>query len=267
MGARPAVELDAARERLPRRALYLASRTPLRVSAQDDSLVVERRPAGRQRFPAARVDRIVCNPAAEWSGAALALCLRWGITITWLDAAGHALGDCVPRLVDTLPLHAALERLVELADWPERYGNWLRRRRMSVLVRWAIQRKQAGEAVDAAEWGERTREWVYGARLEADWAVALHGWCRSLVVARLAGAGLRTRYAGFGGHCLELAEDMSALLWAELALESGAVARAAGRSEVTALMFETAAPARVRHLHEHLGQLQRFAAQTIETWF
>jgi hypothetical protein len=60
---------------------------------------------------------------------------------------------------------------------------------------------------------------------------------------------------------------MSALLWAERALESGAVARAAGRSEVTALMFEAGAPDRVRHLHEHLGQLQRFATQTIETWF
>jgi hypothetical protein len=138
---------------------------------------------------------------------------------------------------------------------------------MAVLLRWAIRRKQAANPVDAGQWSELRRQWVYGAQIETALDPALQGWCRCLVVARLTGAGLRTRYPGFAGHCLELGEDMTALLWAELALESGALASRAGNSAATALMFEAGAHVRVHHLHEHLGQLQRFAIETIETWF
>jgi hypothetical protein len=266
MGAHAAAELGLAPARPPRRALYLAARAPVRVSAQDDSLVVERRPAGRQRFPAARIDRIVCNACAEWSGAALALCLRWGITVTWLDAEGRALGDCVPRFAESLPLHAALERLVELGDWPERYGNWLRRRRMGVLVRWAVARKQTGDPVLAGEWAARKREWVYNARIESALPAATAAWCRALVVARLAGAGLRPRYPGFRGQALELAEDMANLLWAELVLENGPAMIGAGSAQAAAMLFEAGVRGRIGRLYEHLGQLHRFALQALETW-
>jgi hypothetical protein len=266
MGASSAAELGLDTARLPRRALYLAARSALRVSAQDESLVIDRRPAGRQRFPAARIDRIVCNPVAEWSGAALALCLRWGITVTWLDAGGNALGDCVPRVAETLPLHRVLQQLVEIGDWPARYGNWLRCRRMSVLLAWAVERKEAGNPVETGEWAARKREWVYNARIETDLSSEWGGWCRSLCVARLAGAGLQTRYRGFGGHALEPAEDLAALLLAELVLQGGAFAAAAADTRAAALLFEAAVPARVRRLHEHLGQLHRFALQAVETW-
>lgn len=252
--------------RLPRRALYLAAKAPLTVTAQSDSLVVERPHAARQRFPAARLDRIVCNAGAQWSGEALALCLRWGVTITWLGGDGHALGDCVPRLAEALPLHTALESLVELADWPPRYGNWLRRRRMQVLVRWAVRRKTAGTPVSVAEWTDHKRAWVYNGRIPSALPPTLAGWCHALVVARLAGLGLRPRYPGFDGHVLELAQDLADLMWAQFNLESASSLAAAADTRTAALLFEAGSADRVRSLRQHLGQLHRFAAQALDAW-
>ena len=57
----------------PRKALYLATSTPLRIDAEGESLLLRRSAQATARYPLARIDRIVCNRHADWSGNALAL--------------------------------------------------------------------------------------------------------------------------------------------------------------------------------------------------
>jgi CRISPR/Cas system-associated endonuclease Cas1 len=91
------------------RTLYLAAAEPLRVTSTGEALVVSR-PAqahlGVQRVPVARVLRVICTVQVDWSGAALALCMQRGITVSWLDAHGASRGHLWP----------ARPRQVDLAD-------------------------------------------------------------------------------------------------------------------------------------------------------
>ena len=62
------------------RALYLGSREHKRVSCTAEALVVTNARTQVMRYPVARLARIVSSAGAvDWSGGALALCLRCGI--------------------------------------------------------------------------------------------------------------------------------------------------------------------------------------------
>ena len=66
------------------RALYLGARDRKQVSCTEEALVVRNDKAQTLRYPVSRVARVVSSAQVDWSGAALALCLRRGIGITWL---------------------------------------------------------------------------------------------------------------------------------------------------------------------------------------
>lgn len=250
----------------PRKPLYLATAAPVRVGALGTSLVVQREPGGRQFFPIARIVRVVCNRHAHWSGDALILCLRHGVAVTWLDAAGRAVGDAVPATAAPAHLHGALECLLERRDGLARYGNWLRSRRMDVLVRWAARLARAGRPPAPQEWEQRKREYVYGSRIPAVLADSLEGACRSLAASCLAGAGLRPRYWAVGGEPLELAADLAALLWAEVNFDCGTLAAGAADFRAGTLFFEEWAKGPAASPALHVAHLKRFVARELDQW-
>ena len=131
----PAPAARAVKPGVGARALYLGSREAKRVSCTAEALVVTNARAQTLRYPVARVARVVSSAdVVDWSGTALALCMRAGIGITWLDARGHALGSLYPQHRTVAPLATALELWIENEDGLTRYHHWLRSRRMPVLV-------------------------------------------------------------------------------------------------------------------------------------
>lgn len=261
-----AARFSAAAEILRRKPLYLATRATIRVTAEAECLVLRGTGSQVRRFPVARLDRIVCNRHADWSGEALALCLARGITVTWLGADGRALGDCSPRLAEPSTLHAALESYLEMPRWTASYGNWLRRRRMALLIRWARGRLAAGTGISRDQWETLKREFVYKGTMQPTLTAELPGWCHALVVARLKDAGLHTRYWGYDGEALELAEDLSALLWAGMNLDWGTLMGAAREPKAQAMALEAAMDGQIERIRDHLAHLRRHVAQALDSW-
>lgn len=249
-----------------RKPLYLATRTPVRVCADADSLVVRGTGHQAQRFPLARVDRIICNRHTDWSGEALALCLGRGITVTWVGGDGCALGDCSPRLSDPSSLDASLERYLESPGWPCQYGNWLRRRRMALLIEWARRRLARGTPVPHDDWETLKREFVYKGVIRAMLPPELQGGYHAFVIARLSSAGLHGRYWGYDATPLELAEDLTALLWAAMNLEAGTLASSVQSPRTTAMVFEAGVRDNEQTLRDQLAHLRLHVARAIDTW-
>lgn len=250
----------------PPRVLYLLARSRARVGAEHDSLVVRREPAGMLRFPAARLARVVCNANADWSGAALALCCRRGIGITWVDAAGAALGACTPKLARLLPQHLALEMYAEMPDWPQRFDLWQRRRRLAVLIDHARDRAQAGRPLQTREFADCRRSYVYRNELPAPAHDPAAGWCFGVAVDAVQGAGLCARYWGHGGRALELADALSGLVLGAWQLAcSGAVPQHLKAAE-RLLFFDTWARASAARHSAHLADLARHVAAVLAQW-
>lgn len=84
---------------------------------------------------------------------ALALCMRAGIGITWIDAKGSAVGSIYPQQRTPTPLSTALELWAESPNGPASYQNWLRARRMNVLMRWGQERSATDpNAISPQQW-------------------------------------------------------------------------------------------------------------------
>lgn len=253
-------------DRPARKPLYLATRAKFRVRAEGESLVVSRDAGACQRFPVARIDRVVCGARADWTGEALALCLARGITVTWVAPDGHAIGDCTPRVARRSGFHDALESYVETPDWRFGYGNWLRRARMTVLIRWARHRLAAGNPVEPAVWEAHKREFVCKAELRSAFAPELNAWCRAAVVARLAAMGLRSRYYGYDGEAMELAEDLTMLVWAGLTFRYGDLLAGTLEPGAVPMAFEAGAAERDRELRDHLARLRMHVTRAVDSW-
>src|SRR5690606_11801520 len=121
-------------------------------------------------------------------------------------------------------LDAVLDRFLQLPRWAESYGNWLKRRRFAIVLRWAKHRCERGWPLTRGEYDTAIRTYVQNAVIQGVCSVEMLGWCRGVAAARLNQAGLRTRYWAYGGQSMELAEDVAGLLWAELNFEYGAFA-------------------------------------------
>lgn len=256
----------SASEQAARRPLILSARIRVRVDAQAESLVVRREPAGEQRFPVARIDRVVCGPGASWSGAALTLCLERGIAITWVSAQGVPLGDAAPRLANPSSLDACLDRFLERPSWAASYGNWLRRRRLAILVRWARGRRDRAIPVSAGEWAAYMRDYVHNARPVVVYPLEMFAWCRSVAIARLGQAGLRSRYWAYDGQPLDLAEDIAGLLWAEINFEHAGLGGGVQEPRAAATTFEASGTSRTDSLREHLALLNLHVCRAIDEW-
>lgn len=256
----------ANRDRPARKPLYLAARARVRVRAEGESLVVSRDASSCQRFPVARIDRVVCCARADWTGDALTLCLARGITVTWVAPGGLPIGDCTPRLARRGGFHDAIESYVETPDWRFGYGNWLRRARMRVLIQWATRRNAHGTPVQPTEWEARKREFVFKGELPSRFATEMLAWCRAVVVARLAATGLRSRYFGYDGGALELSEDLTTLLWAGLTFQYGDPMAGALEQAALPMAFEAGAAQRERELRDQLARLRMHVTRAVDAW-
>lgn len=256
----------AAAGSVPRKPLYLATRQTVRIDADGNHLILRRPGAAVQRYPLARIDRIVCNRHADWTGNALALCLAHGIPLVWVDGQGEAVGSALPRLVAASPMAALLESYLELPDWAARFDNWVRRRRLETLTASALRAVREGRAPDAAAFQQIKRSYVYNGEVPAAFAPEGRGWCHALVIRHLHQQGLQARYWGYDGQPLELADQLADLLWAELNLDCGSLPADTSSGRALMLMFETWARRRQERLITHLADLKRHLARENETW-
>ena len=249
-----------------RKPLYLLSPAPARMDANADHLVLRRESGSPIRFPLARICRVICNRHLAWSGAALALCLAEGVPITWVDGHGHALGNTQTHYAQPLPFATLIETYLELPDWPQRFANWLARRRLETLTTCAKRAAETGHGLDATSFQALKREYVYNGVHPQAFDADGEGWCHALAVDRLHREGLQACYWGFDASQLELAAALAALLWAELNLDCGTLPASADRGIVVARLFEAWAHQREARLLLHLGDLKRHLAREIEAW-
>ena len=245
------------------RALYLGGREHKRVTCTDAALVVTNERAQVLRFPLARVARVVSSAdVVDWSGTALALCMRAGIGITWLDARGQALGSLYAQPRQSASLATALELWSERADGPERYQNWLRARRMDTLVRW---QQEHQDTVTPQQWEATKRDYVYGGHVLVHLNPELRSLCLAYVAAQLNSHGLTPQLWGPRLQAMNLDEDLCNLLWAEMNLGAGTLADKTTDSATATELFERWSARNASALTLHLVHLHRTALKAMHT--
>lgn len=261
-------QLSPARPRTadaPPKPLYLLGTEPREVHVRGESLRI----SGPQRAPAAlplsRVERVVCGPGARWDSRALSACLAHGIPITWLDAHGKAVGSAIPERVEFGPMHTSFLTYIQHSQWATRYRNWLRSRRMNVLVQWA-RNQGPGHSVPQRVFNELKRQYVYQGALADRFVPEAHAWCQNVVVRFLLSEGLDTRYWGFGGMPMHLAEDLAGLFWADLTLYCGTFAEQTKTGPEALLFFETWVQRNQARLSSHFGDLKRHVRTENASW-
>ncbi len=243
------------------RCLYLGSREHKRVTCTAEALVVTNASAQTLRYPVARVARVVSSAdVVDWSGPALALCMRAGIGITWLDARGQAVGSIYAQTRSTASLATTLELWSERADGPERYQNWLKKRRMEVLVRW---RESHPDNISPQQWETIKREWVYNRHFAVHLPTALRSLCLAYVAAQLNSYGLTPQLWGPRIEGINLDEDLCELLWAEMNLSAGALADNAAETATVTALFERWCTRNASALTVHLADLHRTALKAM----
>lgn len=241
------------------RALYLGARDKKSVTCTDAALVVRNEKRQTLRYPLQRISRVVSSTVADWSGQALALCLQNGIGITWMDGRGNAVGTCYPQKRQHPSFAAAVEMLTETPEGLARYHNWLRARRMEVLMRWG---KSALDAIPLAQWEATKREWVYGRRFVVHLPLALLGHCQAWVGAQLAEHGLQPQLWGPDAQPVDLDHDICELLWAEINLCAGSVADNTCADEPVTTLFERWNASNGGAVMLHIHSLYRTAVKT-----
>lgn len=249
---------------LDARTLYIVPQDTLHVSSTGEALVVSRADGDVHRLPITRLLRVVCSERVNWSGAALGLCQARGVPVTWLDGRGESLGHLWPARAPHTDLSDALEALCGLpGDWHDIYANWLRRQRLTVLHRWQQQRGHDGHPVCDAEWQRAKRAWVYRDEIAEHLPAVLGGMIAALVACRLMEQGLQPRYWCAAGQRIELAHDLTRLIWAEVNLCGGAIAEAMRETHDTAAMFESWSTQCADTTHLHLAALRAQALREL----
>lgn len=239
------------------RCLYLGGHEHKRVSCTAEALVVTNASAQTLRYPVARVARIVSNAeAVDWSGPALALCLRAGIGITWVDKQGQVTGSAYTQTRKTTSFTTALELWIERPDGVERYQNWLKRRRMDILMRW---RNSQQTTVSPQRWETVKREWVYLKTFTVHLPQALRSLCLAFVAAQLNGYALPPRLWGPRIENINLDEDLCELLWAEMNLAAGTLTEKVDEDATLTAIFERWCARNASALTVHLADLHRTA--------
>lgn len=217
------------------RALYLGARDHKKITCTAEALVVQNSLRQTRRYPLDRLSRVVSSTVADWSGEALALCLSRGITITWMDGKGQALGSCHPTH-RRLPRHAAaVELLTESAEGMEKFVHWHRARRLEVLMRWA---EQTAHSISPLTWEATKRTWVYGQRFDVHLPLALREHTLAWVEAQLAGQGLPPVLWDPEAKPIALDQLLCDLLWAEMNLCTGTLADSETAQDTATTLFE-----------------------------
>lgn len=241
------------------RALYLAGAGKKRVTCTDEALVVTNDRKQTYRYPLVRVARVVSSTGADWSGDAMALCLRRGIGIAWVDGRGHPLGISYPQARGNTSFATALELMVESSEGQLRYRHWQRARRMDVLIRWGHTQP---DTLSPQQWEAVKREWVYVGQYATHLPAPLRAQCLAYVGAQLARHGLAPRLWDAQAQPIDLDEDLCELLWAEMNMCAGSLADRVGDQSATAL-FERWNARNADALVLHIHSLQRVAMRAL----
>lgn len=243
------------------RPLYLGAHEPKRVTSTAHALVISSAHAPSARYPVERVARVVCSAhTVDWSGTALALCLRAGIGITWLDECGAPMGALYPSEPAELSFAGALDLMLEDQEGADRYANWLRCRRMDVLKRWA---QACLGTVTTREWQDTKRLWVYAGQYPVHLPLALRGACMAFVAAQLAAHGLPPTLPGPQAQPIKLADDLCELLWAEMNLCNGTLTDNADTTPALTALFERWNACHGGALLVHINSLHRIAMKAL----
>lgn len=243
------------------RCLYLGSREHKRVTCTPEALVVINASAQTMRYPVARVARVVSSAdVVDWSGPALALCMRAGIGITWLDSRGQAVGSIYAQRRSTASLATVLELWSERADGLERYQNWLKKRRMEILVRLT---ENENANITPQQWEATKREWVYNAEFTRHLPLELRSLCLAYVAAQLNSFGLLPQLWGPRIENIDLDEDLCTLLWAEMNLGAGSLADKTTEAATATALFERWSARNASALTLHLACLHRTALKAM----
>jgi CRISPR associated protein Cas1 len=242
------------------RALYLGAAEKKRVTCTDEALVVSNERKQIYRYPVNRVARVVSSTVVDWSGAALALCLRRGIGIAWVDKHGEPLGISYPQARGNTDFCTALEIMAEDTQGPVRYQHWLRVRRMDVLIRWASTQPQA---LTPTQWENTKREWVYGGQYTAHLPTHMRSLCLTYVGGQLARHGLPPMLWGPKAQRIDLDEDLCELLWAEMNLCTGSLPEHVNEEQPATALFERWCGHNASTLMLHIHSLQRTAMKAL----
>lgn len=242
------------------RALYLGGAVKKRVACTDEALVVTNDRQQTWRYPLARVARVVSSTAVDWTGPALALCLRRGIGIAWVDGRGEPLGASYPQARGQTGFATALEVMVESPEGPVRYQHWQRARRMDVLIRWG---QEHPETLSPQQWEATKREWVYVCEYTTHLPRPLRALCLAYVGAQLAHHGLAPVLWGPQAQRIDLDDDLCELLWAEMNLCAGSLASNVSEEQSTTALFERWNGRNASALMLHLHSLQRTAMKAL----
>ncbi len=204
------------------RPLYIFSADASHIATSDLALTVRTHSGRTFRYPAARIARVVCSTRINWTGCALALCMKQGIGITWIaEHSGDALGSAFPCLKKRLPssLHIAL--LLESVTGLVNYEQWHRARRMLVLNGAT---KLNGATPTPREWQSLKREWVYKGHLSPHLPLRLKGLCTAYTVGLLQSLEIEPEYLGPQAQAISLVADVTELIWAEFNFATGIMA-------------------------------------------
>jgi hypothetical protein len=246
------------------RALYLGAGDKKLITSTEAALVITNARQQTARYPISRVARIVSSTVVDWSGAALALCLRQGISITWIDTDGQPLGTGYPQARGQISAATALILLLQAPDGPLRYQHWQRARRLDMLTRWAEQQPQNPMLpMTPQQWEAHKREWVYACDYTSHLPLALRGLCSAYVNAQLARHGLPPSLWGPQAQRIDLDDDLCELLWAEMNLHTGSLADHPQGSATATALFEHWSQRNASALLLHLHSLQRIAMQAL----
>lgn len=249
-----------------RKPLYLLSEANISCDVANDVLLVRRPGTAVQRFPLARITRIVTGNKVAWSGRALTACLENGVTMTWVDGRGHPLGNTQPRCVKPESLTTLIETYLEMPDWTSRFDNWRARRRLETLVTSTKRHAEAGQLVSASRFAERKRAYVQHGQFSEVFEHIGESFCHAFAIDRLHKIGLQARYFGYDGTVLELGPELASLLWAEFNFDAGSLFDTAEMSELVVRVFESWSHLREGRLLEHVGDLRRHLSREIDSW-
>lgn len=248
-----------------KKPLYLLDGNAREVSARGESLHIAQADRLSRSLPLMRVQRVICGREVRWEGNALCACLVHGVPVTWVDRDGQAAGIAMPRQMVTGPTHQALLLYVQHPEWSGRYQNWLRSRRMEVLVHWAKHFGSRGP-VSRRVFNDLKRQYVYQNRLPGHCVPEARAWCASLVAHRLLLEGIHIQYWAFDGESLDLANDLAGLVWAELTLHCGTLADQVKAGPAALVFFENWAQRNRNRFRILLGDLRRHLRTGNMSW-
>ncbi len=256
---------NPAPQRLP---LYLQGRVPTRVALDGPALRVQRADKADSLYPLARLSRIISSLNVAWHAQALKACIDQRLPIIFVATDGQPAAYLYPAQHAPSRLDALIEELLDRPDGFMHYAQWLRAERMRTLHAWRQACLARGQPIEAPEYGELVRRYVY---LDETPMLAAGSIYDSALYAyalrQIQDAGAKPLYWGPDAKPLNLVADMAGLFRLVLALElRGLGERWHGDDKAMLTVLHTQGPKLGEHGRAILARLHRRLQQLLEEW-